>query len=446
MSGYQAPTAELIAEALRRTPTPVLRRAFYGKLRNPLWVRPLMEAGAFTAPPEPQITDDGLIRDIYCPEVDYLARVAGEVPDDVVDVLVPLKDSNNAWVKRATAEIAAVIPAAQGVKLLPLLKAWATSSTGLGWRTDESSLVSFAVQLLDGGQVRPGRELANLLFMPRRPRSNEPFQRKPELTLDEHWYVTELPRIATALGGDALSATSGWLATYLKHAGYAGSDSDFSGIVRPSIRDRGDDLHQGPDDALVEVIRDLAVARLSDRDVDGVAAPLLRPKVQLHRKIAMYSVAEAIRSLVADSRDAAHLVPITRDLLSGDESDESNLRIEYAELAQAVAHVDRSALDVVNEFIASAYERDLEWMRARSVQPDAVGGAETDAEIVERADRYKHQMLSAIGAGALLPACATSLRDSTGGSAALTNPCLRTAWLRAGLVRTRTARVTRWRL
>lgn len=115
MSGYQAPTAELIAEALRRTPTPVLRRAFYGKLRNPLWVRPLMEAGAFTAPPEPQITDDGLIRDIYCPEVDYLARVAGEVPDDVVDVLVPLKDSNNAWVKRATAEIAAVIPAAQAL-------------------------------------------------------------------------------------------------------------------------------------------------------------------------------------------------------------------------------------------------------------------------------------------------------------------------------------------
>ena len=74
MTEYRPPTEEQIREAVRRILTPQLRRAFFEGLKNPLWVEPLAKEGAFSAPPEPESTDDGLVRDIYWPEIDYLIR------------------------------------------------------------------------------------------------------------------------------------------------------------------------------------------------------------------------------------------------------------------------------------------------------------------------------------------------------------------------------------
>src|ERR1022692_4693541 len=100
MTKYKAPTDAQVREALRKIPTLQLRRTFFEGLKNPLWVKPLTTNGAFKNPPDPEITDDGLMRDIYWPEITYLIRVASEVPTAVVDVLLKLDKSNNAWVRR----------------------------------------------------------------------------------------------------------------------------------------------------------------------------------------------------------------------------------------------------------------------------------------------------------------------------------------------------------
>ncbi len=76
MGEYQAPTAAQVQAAMRRLTSFQLRRAFYEGLKNPLWVRPLADSGAFSSPPEPQVGSDGSVRDTYWPEASYLGRVA----------------------------------------------------------------------------------------------------------------------------------------------------------------------------------------------------------------------------------------------------------------------------------------------------------------------------------------------------------------------------------
>ncbi len=69
MAKFQAPTENKVKEVLRKIPTSQLRRAFFEGLKNPLWVTPLAREGAFSNPPEPQVMDDGLIRDAYWPKL-----------------------------------------------------------------------------------------------------------------------------------------------------------------------------------------------------------------------------------------------------------------------------------------------------------------------------------------------------------------------------------------
>ncbi|MBB1496478.1 hypothetical protein J4N02_16200 [Propioniciclava sp. MC1595] len=396
MSRFKKPTPADVRAVLLKVPTLQLRRVFYSGLQNPHWVQPLSEAGAFSSPPEPQMTADGYVRDLYWPELSYLIRMATVVPTDVVDVLLGLKHSNNAWVRRAVFEIGARIPAREAARLRPLLEAWET--TGFGWRTDPRELVSFAVTLLEGGETKTGRWVANLLFEPRAPKVEGMFK-KPHTELEDYWYQEELPRVLEALGEDALKAVTGWLAKYAILAGHSGQH-DFSGMMRPSIRDRGD-LHPDAEQALVDAVRDLAVTAMPS-DPEATVETLLRPRVQLLRKIALFAAGEALRKRVGEPRGSTEIFGVAERLLGDIGSHDMYLRVEYAELAQAVAKVKPESLSVINDFIDTAYAEDLESMRERLTEGHAAEG-DSEAQITERADRYKHNWLSAIGAEALPP-------------------------------------------
>lgn len=426
MSRYRAPNAEDVQAALLKIPTVQLRRAFYEGLNNPLWVRPLFEARAFTTPPEPQKMDDGYIRDVYWPEISYLVRIAPRAPGDVVDVLLGLKDSNNAWVRRAVFEIGSKIPAVEGARLRPLLDAWKT--TGFGWRTDPRDSVSFAITLLEGGEAKTGRWLANNLFEPRAAKDDGTFK-KPQLELEDYWYEEELPRLAPALGDDALKAVAAWLVKYERLSGHVADDHDFSGIARPSIRDR-DDSYASPEHSLIEAVRDLAIPAIL-KNPESAAGVLLGSKVQLLRKIAMYGVAEAIRRRTSDGADAKYLMGVAEQLLGDNSSDDEYLRVDYAELAQAVAKVDPSVVGVINTFIANAYAQDLKRIRERLTDEDA-SAEDAEAEVKVVADRYKHSWLSAIGADALPPQARTELSELDSKYGVIENPLTRlgliTSW------------------
>ena len=405
MSDRRIPNQSQVEAALLRIPTYQLRRVFYGGLTNPHWVRPLMEAGAFSSPPEPTVTDDRYIQDTYWPELDYLTRVAPEAPEAVVDVLLALESSTNAWVRRATFEIGAAIPAAEGTRLIPLLRAW--QPTGFGWRTDPRTMVSFAARLLNGGARKEGRWLANALFKPTPPPDDPNRIRSPRFGLEDYWFEEELPKIVPALGEDALKALTGWLADYLRAAGLVSEEHDISGMTRPSIRDRGDS-HRDPENALVEAIRDLAVGAVLV-DADDTVQILLRHQSVLHRKIAMFVIAETIRVATSGGADPSQLLPTAIRLLSDPESDDEHLRIEYADLAQAVSQVDPDAVSVIGPFLDRAYEVDLDRMREAARDGRLVGEGEEDFR--DRADSYRHSWLAAIGTSALPPDLQAELEE-----------------------------------
>ncbi|WP_157694609.1 MULTISPECIES: hypothetical protein [unclassified Leifsonia] len=369
---------------------------FYEGLENPLWVRPLMEAGAFTDPPEPETTEDGYIRDLYWPELSYLTRIAPQSPDDVVDVLLRLEASNNPWVRRAVFEIACQIPVESSVRLEPLIKAWMKS--GIGWRTESRSLVSLAINLLEGGQPRLGRWLANVLFEPRQSDETQSI-RKPKLFLEEYWYEEELPRIVPALGDNALKALVGWLTTYVNSSGHASGEHDFSAMDRSSIDARGDSTDR-PEDALIDAIRDVAVDAIRTAPGETVKI-LLRSGVKLLRKIAIYVTAEAIRRELDTGGNVAALLEQAKQLLGDEESDDEYVRVEYARLAQTVARADGSATSVVTPFLAKAFAADLAWMRERLVRPEGLTDEQWEASIQTKAQRYRHSWLAAIGHDAL---------------------------------------------
>lgn len=392
MPKFQSPTDEQVNAVLRRIPTPQLRRAFFEGLKNPLWVVPLAKAGMFDSPPEPEDTGDGLIRDVYWPEIDYLVRMAPHVPGAVVDVLLNLRESNNAWVRRGTFSIGAVIPPDQAARLEPLIRSW--KSSGFGWRTDPRDLVMFAINLIKGGQTKLGTWFAGLLFRP----FHREDGRRPAAVIDDYWYERGLPELVAALGDDGLTVVLPWLVAYEWSSGKFADEKDFTYLTRESIRirdDTGEDIEQ----TLIEAVRDLAIRAML---VDAPAAKdlLISRGMLIGRKIALFSLGEAIRQVSSADPRTQILLSVASELLFADQSSHYSCRIDYAELARAVAGLSPDTLDPLFDFIEQGCRAAVARIRERNSQAgDDV--ADVDDQIDEYGDHWKHTWLSAIGFDAL---------------------------------------------
>lgn len=415
MTGFQRPTAEQVASALRRISTFPLRRAFYEGLKNPYWVKPLLDADAFESPPQPIQTPEGDVRDVYWPEIAYLTRVAVAVPDQVVDVFLALgADTSNAWVRRAVFQIGATIPADQAVRLQPLLEAWASSS--FGWRTDPHDLVGFALNLLEGGQRKAGVWLANRLF---RPHAN-PSGRSPKVELDEYWYCQELPRLVQALGNDGLVIVTPWLEDYERLAGHVTDTFDISDIARESVRVRGE-TYPEVEQALIDAVRDLAIPVMVD-DPALTSRTLMYSGITLLRKIAMHAASEAIKLRVASAARLDDLFEVAAALVIDLASIDDACRIEWGELVRSLANGQPGALqNEVAAHLQAASEAAASRRRERLVEED-IDGQAAEAQVAEFTERWRHRWLAAAGLKALRADLATELRHLEEKHGAIENP------------------------
>jgi len=401
MTHFKAPTNEQVKVAVRRIPKPQLRRAFFEGLKNPLWITPLAKEGVFNNPPEPEKTEDGYIRDIYWPEIDYLTRIAPDASEAVVDVLLKLSETNNAWVRRGVFEIGAAIPAEEAARLQPLIKSW--QSTGFGWRTDPKSLVAYAVNLLEGGQDEVGRWFADLIFRPSKTKRG-----KPKLVLDDYWYEQGLPAVTKALGPENLDLVLSWLVAYERKRRHLTAKSDITYISRDSIRQTTDTLDK-VEHALIDAVRDLAIeAMLSDADT--AKNLLLGSNMLLARKIALHSLSQALERVQDGDERRGQLLAIASDLLSDNESGEDACRIDYAELARAVARSTGEPIQSLIPFLELGPrvdgERLRDWLRT-----DDDDEGDVDERVEEFTNRWKHRWLSAIGLDALPAQLRTELES-----------------------------------
>lgn len=409
MSGFSTPSGEQVKEALRRIPTPQLRRAFYEGLRNPLWLEPLKREGAFLAPPPRVMMGDGSTRDPYWPEIEYVVRVARDSPAVAVDIFLALKDSENAWVRRALFSAGAVMPAPEAARLKPVLKAWLGS--GFGWRTDPRVMVDFAVNLISGGERKTGEWVANTLF---RPAAREGSS-KPELVLEEYWYETGLPRIVEAVGPDGFKLVLGWLVEFEK----AGGRSETWSFARPRIGERRREPHGDVEDALIDATRDLAIARLKI-DAHGTVALLSGVNLLLMRRIAMHAATVVLTDDGAATSPG--LITASAELLFDPRSNHEQCRAEFGELARAIARHDPSTLDPLVDFIST-----MTLMNAREIRDQLSRDEEAlpevvEARVVEFAESREHLWLASVGIAALPAALESRLVELDARLGIIDNP------------------------
>lgn len=119
MPSWTAPTPEMIDKVVMSIEKDIDRQYFFDRLKNPLWIGPLKERGCFTSPMPVQELPDNTITFPFWHELKYLARVANEATDEVVDIILHLPQTNNPRVYEHIVEAARNMPAEKSAKLLP---------------------------------------------------------------------------------------------------------------------------------------------------------------------------------------------------------------------------------------------------------------------------------------------------------------------------------------
>ncbi|MDJ0356068.1 hypothetical protein [Paenarthrobacter sp. PH39-S1] len=413
MNPYSVPTTDQVEAAVRRLTSYQLRRVFYEGLKNPHWVKPLAKLGAFVDPPEPEPTGDGYIRDVFWPEVSYLMNVCTEAPSEVIDVLLGLEATSNSWVRRALFIVGSQVPAAEAVRLKPLLNAWAESG-GFGWRTDPQDLVSFAVNLLEGGQTKYGVSFANLLFRPREATGDG---RHPVVELETYWYAEEMPRLVEALGDAALKTVLPWLVEHERIKNAFTDDFDHSGFTRSSVGQQHNDRHD-IEDTLIDAVRECAITGFATAAASAWAV-FKRNPILIAERIAMYSLAEVLGS--ASDPDVVALVEIGTELLARSKCRNEGARLEFVALARALA--ERSEREVLERVIEEGHFTDEDRDRMRTnMAARGESTKEIESSIARWDEHWRHQVLSGIGRELLQPALVSELDQLDTTHGVLENP------------------------
>ena len=101
---------------------PQQRRYFFGKLPHANWVAPLDRLGEFSKPPERRVHADGSWQAVAWPEGEFLARVAPDQPELVVEILQRLPTSiENPVIWHVVADVAKLVPTDLARRLVPHL-------------------------------------------------------------------------------------------------------------------------------------------------------------------------------------------------------------------------------------------------------------------------------------------------------------------------------------
>jgi hypothetical protein len=401
----KGPSDEEVKAVIRQIPTPQLRRAFFEGLKNPLWVKALAKEGMFRNPPEPENAGEGLAPDVYWPEIEYLTRMAALAPEDVVDVVLTFGKSNNAWVRRGVFAVGAVIPPVQAARLEPLIRQW--KSTGIGWRTDPRDLVAFALNLLRGEQnTNFAKWFANLIFEPSRAEANG----RPKAILEDFWYEQGLHELVEIIGSEGLSLVLSWLVAFEYASDRRGKDYDYTYLSRESIKTRDHD-REDVENGLIDAVRDLAVGAMLVAPSAAKNA-LLDCNMLLGRKVAMCSLRDAIRQVDSDDANLQGLLAVAQELLFADESSHYSCRIDYAELARAVASLSPETLeDLLPQYIERRSQAEADLLRSRRGGVGANVAGESDSFVDEYSEYWSHAWLSSIGLDTLPAQLRTKLAE-----------------------------------
>lgn len=396
------PTVEDVREMLLNLGRLQHRRIFYAGLNNPRWVGALTRAGAFREVPEPTEDANGFIREDPWPEIDYLTRMSGHVPGDVVAAVLALPGTRNSWIRRGICEIVATVPATKAGLLVPIVESWAPL---IGYRSDARHLVRATENLLrDPATMKVGKRLAALILEPRDPNEESDF-RDIGAAVPDFLYEESLRRIVPLLRPWPLASVLRWLEQYADLA-YGDQASSHLRFARPRIgvrRRERDDVQE----ALIDVVRDESIASFA-REPAKTAALLKKSSYPLAWRMLLHSAAQQF-AVTAEKTDNV-LAQTSLALMAEPAFMTVDSLPESAELARGVGlTLGEEFLMFLGTALDAGPLGDVAALRERMA--DRVPAEQLEVELEDVVDRWKHRFLAAVGSDALPPPLAAQLRQ-----------------------------------
>ena len=118
MKSWKKPTNELIERTYGTMKKQFDHEYFFTRLKNPLWIQPLVERGCFQSPPKMKKLPGGYIQTPVWPELRYLKNVVMDATDDVLEVVRALPEADNPRVYDDILDITLQLDAKRSAKLL----------------------------------------------------------------------------------------------------------------------------------------------------------------------------------------------------------------------------------------------------------------------------------------------------------------------------------------
>lgn len=390
------------------------RRLFFERLQNPWWVRGLDEAGAFDRAPDLQEDDAGQLRFRPWPEGEYLARMAGAMPEDVARIFLRLGGTPNPYIARLVAQAAAKMPATSAASLANLVAGYLHEP----WANyiDPLDVVGLIKLLATGDRLKAAARLAAHAYRPRADPDADPNAYRVTVSagLEVYWYGETLPQVVEALtpmGRVLVRTLRAWLEHYQVVSGSfnEATSGDTSSIWRPSISPH--EQNQGMEeigDLLVDALRDAipAVVGTSESDALDLLRELFDSRQPLIKRIAIHALAEM---RLPNASEAS--VDLAYNWLTSETVLEADLRREYAHLARRfLPSLDGDRADAWANVVFAGPPWSAE--RLALIAARARSDGEPEDAIVQRYRRlWRHGTLSAIGHEALPPAARELLEE-----------------------------------
>lgn len=308
---------DLVDQALTEAAkSPAHTAYFFGRLTSPLWIEPLRERGFFSSPPGLAI-DEGYVSAPRWPLSEFLARVASEAPEQVLEVALSIETTN----ERVHEDLTDAALGMPGV----LAARWANHEAT--WLRDRrrlyfllgSKLANLVVHLTSSGEAGAALELFRELFRPidvEREATGSLEFRSARGRISHYEYDQLLGATVEPLVAAAPSETITQLVDLLTdmldlaEANVEDPTEDYSYIWRTRIEGEHRDESELPQ-ALVSALRDavVMVRRRNLLDDDELLSLLSRRDKRVLRRIRLY----AFSMLPADKPETLAQLLLDRD-------------------------------------------------------------------------------------------------------------------------------------
>lgn len=186
MTSWKTPTDEQLRVVLSSMKKETDRQFFFSRLKNPLWLKPLVESGIFESPPE--VLSNSIAP--FWPEFNFLKNIYKEVPSEVVKIILGIPKTDNPQVYNGILEVALGLDGELSVKLLPKIIE-STEINNKFFSLHFSNLLSYWVK---GNQIKAALKLAEILgeFQPD-PNANAKRKRRRKNPSDWNTHLEPYP-------------------------------------------------------------------------------------------------------------------------------------------------------------------------------------------------------------------------------------------------------------